>query len=133
MVFGVATGTESAARWDFFVSYTQAERTSAEWIAWIVEESGYKVLAQEWDFVPGTNWVQRMQEGVSRADRTVRRALHRAQDCGGSQESGARTPGDGGLAGTRCRTSDRPLVDLRCTSHDRTHPSKNPKQTAFSC
>ncbi|HEV2783999.1 MAG TPA: FxSxx-COOH system tetratricopeptide repeat protein [Actinophytocola sp.] len=57
--------------WDFFVSYTQADRAWAEWIAWILEEDGYQVLIQAWDFVPGTNWTQSMQEGVTGAGRTI--------------------------------------------------------------
>jgi hypothetical protein len=40
---------------DFFVSYTQADRHWAEWIAWVLEEDGYRVLIQAWDFVPGSN------------------------------------------------------------------------------
>src|SRR5690242_20468295 len=61
------TGTQ----WDFFVSYTQADRAWAEWIAWILEEDGHKVLVQAWDFVPGSNWIQGMQAGVARAERTI--------------------------------------------------------------
>jgi tetratricopeptide (TPR) repeat protein len=57
--------------WDFFVSYTQADRAWAEWVAWVLEEDGYRVLVQAWDFVPGSNWVQRMQEGSSQAERTI--------------------------------------------------------------
>lgn len=57
--------------WDFFVSYTQADRAWAEWIAWILEEDGHRVLVQAWDFVPGSNWTQSMQEGVTRATRTI--------------------------------------------------------------
>lgn len=57
--------------WDFFVSYTQADRAWAEWIAWILEEDGHQVLVQAWDFVPGGNWTQSMQEGVTRATRTL--------------------------------------------------------------
>ena len=41
------------AGWDFFVSYTQADRNWAEWIAWVLEEDGRKVLVQAWDFVAG--------------------------------------------------------------------------------
>jgi hypothetical protein len=62
-------GTE--AGWDFFVSYTQADRAWAEWIAWQLEEGGHRVLVQAWDFVPGTNWIQSMQDGVTKAERTV--------------------------------------------------------------
>jgi tetratricopeptide (TPR) repeat protein len=29
------------------------------------------VLVQAWDFVPGTNWIQSMQEGATRAERTI--------------------------------------------------------------
>jgi len=57
--------------WDFFVSYTQADRAWAEWVAWQLEESGHRVVVQAWDFVPGTNWIQSMQEGVARAERTI--------------------------------------------------------------
>jgi len=31
---GVTTGDGLRGRWDFFVSYTQADRAWAEWIAW---------------------------------------------------------------------------------------------------
>ncbi|CAI7975404.1 hypothetical protein FRAHR75_180016 [Frankia sp. Hr75.2] len=57
--------------WDFFVSYTAADRPWAEWISWQLEEAGYRVLVQAWDFVAGTNWQIRMQQGVQRAQRTV--------------------------------------------------------------
>jgi hypothetical protein len=57
--------------WDFFVSYTQADRSWAEWIAWILEENGYRVLFQAWDFVPGTNWTLHMQNGTANAARTI--------------------------------------------------------------
>jgi len=53
------------------VSYTQADRAWAEWIAWLLEEDGYRVLVQAWDMVAGTNWISRMDQGVARAARTV--------------------------------------------------------------
>jgi hypothetical protein len=64
-------GSGDADRWDFFISYTQTDRRWAEWIAWELEESGWRVLVQAWDFVPGSNWIQGMQTGVSRADRMI--------------------------------------------------------------
>ncbi len=67
----MAAGESSPGGWDFFVSYTQADRAWAEWIAWILEEDGYRVLVQAWDFVPGTNWVQDMQAGTRDAARTI--------------------------------------------------------------
>ena len=57
--------------WDFFVSYTQADQAWAEWIAWVLEEVGFRVLLQAWDFAPGSNWVACMNKGVSRARRTI--------------------------------------------------------------
>jgi TIR domain len=63
--------TDVDPKWDFFVSYTQADRPWAEWIAWVLEEDGYRVLVQAWDFVPGSNWTKSMQDGSSRAERTV--------------------------------------------------------------
>lgn len=57
--------------WDFFVSYTQADRPWAEWIAWALEEDGHRVLIQAWDFVPGSNWHQGMQAGIRDSSRTI--------------------------------------------------------------
>ena len=67
----MARGDGSRAEWDFFISYTQADRAWAEWIAWILEEDGHRVLVQAWDFVPGTNWIQGMQAGTRDAARTI--------------------------------------------------------------
>ncbi len=57
--------------WDFFVSYTQADRLWAEWVAWRLEADGHRVLVQAWDFVPGSNWISRMQDGAAKARRTI--------------------------------------------------------------
>jgi hypothetical protein len=65
------TGGDGRHDPDFFVSYTQADRAWAEWIAWALEDKGYHVLIQAWDFVPGTSWVQGMQDGTARAARTI--------------------------------------------------------------
>ncbi|MEI6757728.1 MAG: tetratricopeptide repeat protein [Chlorobium sp.] len=35
---------------DFFVSYTGADLQIASWIAWVLEDAGYSVVFQEWDF-----------------------------------------------------------------------------------
>lgn len=62
---------DAAPGFDFFVSYTQADKAWAEWIAWVLEERGARVLVQAWDFVPGSNWINRMQDGVVGAARTI--------------------------------------------------------------
>jgi TIR domain-containing protein len=56
---------------DFFVSYNKADRAWAVWIARIVEEMGFRAMVQDWDFRPGTNWVQKMNEGVQGCDRMI--------------------------------------------------------------
>jgi len=60
----------SPAEWDFFVSYVEADRPWAEWIAWQLREAGYQVL-KAWDLVPGSNRVVGMNDGIRRAARTV--------------------------------------------------------------
>ena len=67
----MGTGADEPSEWDFFVSYTQADRAWAEWVAWVLEEDGHRVLVQAWDFVPGSNWIQGMQAGVAGAARTI--------------------------------------------------------------
>jgi tetratricopeptide (TPR) repeat protein len=55
----------------FFISYNKADRTWAEWIAWHLEEAGFTTIIQAWDFRPGMNFVQKMQEAVQQAERTI--------------------------------------------------------------
>ncbi|WP_367127137.1 FxSxx-COOH system tetratricopeptide repeat protein [Saccharothrix sp. HUAS TT1] len=56
---------------DFFVSCAGADRAWAEWIAWQLEGDGHRVLVQAWDFVPGSNWVDRLHDAVQGAERTI--------------------------------------------------------------
>jgi hypothetical protein len=55
----------------FFVSYTQADRPMAEWIAWQLEAAGYTVVIQAWHFRPGQDFVQAMDDAAKQADRTL--------------------------------------------------------------
>jgi len=50
---------------DFFISYSPADERWASWIAWTLEEAGYRTVLQAWDFVAGTNFVDFMDRGVS--------------------------------------------------------------------
>ena len=63
------------------LSHTQADQPWAEWIAWVLEEDGHRVLVQAWDFVPGTNWVQGMQAGPGRGH-VPSQAVSRLPDVG---------------------------------------------------
>jgi hypothetical protein len=54
-----------------FISYNQADRAWAEWIAWTLEEAGYRTVIQAWDFRPGCNFVLAMQEAAAETERTI--------------------------------------------------------------
>lgn len=56
---------------DFFVSYAQADRAWAEWIAWQLEADGYTVVVQAWDFTPGHDWAHEMHRATTKAERVV--------------------------------------------------------------
>jgi hypothetical protein len=56
---------------DFFISYNTNDRSWAVWIAWHLEEAGYTTILQAWDFRPGSNFIQKMQEATSETERTI--------------------------------------------------------------
>jgi hypothetical protein len=56
---------------DFFISYTQSDRVWAEWIGWQLQQAGYTVILQAWDFRPGTDWVHQMHTVVQQAKHTL--------------------------------------------------------------
>jgi hypothetical protein len=56
---------------DFFISYTAADEAQAEWVSWTLEEAGYRVVFQKWDFVPGSNFVLEMDKAARTAKRTI--------------------------------------------------------------
>lgn len=59
------------ARSDFFVSYTSVDEGWAEWIAHTLEEAGYTVVIQAWDFRPGSNFVLEMQTALTSCERLI--------------------------------------------------------------
>jgi TIR domain/Phosphorylase superfamily len=56
---------------DFFISYNKADRAWAVWIAWQLEQVGYSVVIQAWDFRPGSNFVLEMDKASQQAHRTI--------------------------------------------------------------
>jgi tetratricopeptide (TPR) repeat protein len=56
---------------DFFISYTGKDKDKAEWIAWVLEEDGYAVVIQAWDFHSGSNFVLEKQKASEQCERTV--------------------------------------------------------------
>lgn len=55
---------------DFFVSYTRVDQAWAEWISLVLEQVGYRVVVQAWDFGSG-NFVEQMERAVRRARRLL--------------------------------------------------------------
>jgi hypothetical protein len=66
MLFGV-----NQERRNFFVSYTSVDEGWAAWIAHALEEFGYTVVLQAWDFRPGSNFVIEMQRALQSSDRLI--------------------------------------------------------------
>lgn len=56
---------------DFFVSYNRHDTDWAEWIAWVLEENGYTVTIQAWDFRPGGNFAVDMNKAIKNSRRTI--------------------------------------------------------------
>jgi hypothetical protein len=56
---------------DFFISYTRADFSWAEWIAWVLEESGYKITLAAWHFRPGDNFIEEMHRSLQKAQQIL--------------------------------------------------------------
>ncbi|MBW4516050.1 MAG: TIR domain-containing protein [Timaviella obliquedivisa GSE-PSE-MK23-08B] len=56
---------------DFFISYNQGDRPWAEWLAWTLEEAGYSVIIDAWDFRPGGNFVLEMDKAAKQSHKTI--------------------------------------------------------------
>ncbi|MBE3201930.1 toll/interleukin-1 receptor domain-containing protein [Frankia sp. CH37] len=70
----MGTVERAGASPDFFISYTGADEDWAKWVAWCWRtrtDANYSVVIQKWDFQPGNNFIQKMDEGLQQAARTV--------------------------------------------------------------
>ena len=56
---------------DFFVSYTGLDEKRATWIAQVLEESGYSVVIQAWDFRPGDNFVSKINQSLKECKKLI--------------------------------------------------------------
>ncbi|SDY69417.1 Tetratricopeptide repeat-containing protein [Geodermatophilus africanus] len=56
---------------DFFVSHAGRDTAWAEWLAWQLQEVGYSVELDVWDWAPGEDFVARMAAALERADRLL--------------------------------------------------------------
>lgn len=56
---------------DFFISYNHKDSHWATWIAGVLEENGFSVIIQAWDFRPGSNFVLEMQNALQQSNKTI--------------------------------------------------------------
>src|SRR5262245_20043315 len=56
---------------DFFISYNRADRSWAEWIAWVLETNGLTMRLQAWDFRPGSSFIAEMNKAAEGAECTI--------------------------------------------------------------
>ncbi len=68
--------TADGSQYDFFVSYIDADKKWAEWIAWqlnqvLVEGHAARVFVEAWDIVPGMHAVASRHDALIRSSRVV--------------------------------------------------------------
>src|SRR3954449_10494505 len=56
---------------DFFISHAGRDTGWAEWLAWQLQQAGYTVELDVWDWAPGEDFVARMAAALERADRLL--------------------------------------------------------------
>jgi TIR domain-containing protein/tetratricopeptide repeat protein len=56
---------------DFFVSHAGRDTAWAEWLAWQLQQAGYSVELDVWDWAPGEDFVTRMSAALERANRLL--------------------------------------------------------------
>jgi WD40 repeat protein/uncharacterized protein YjbI with pentapeptide repeats len=53
---------------NFFISYTPADEQWAVWVAATLQNNDFQTMLQAWDFVPGGNFIEHMDRGLTEAD-----------------------------------------------------------------
>jgi TIR domain-containing protein/tetratricopeptide repeat protein len=56
---------------DFFISHAGRDTGWAEWLGWQLQQAGFTVELDVWDWAPGEDFVARMQSALERADRLL--------------------------------------------------------------
>jgi hypothetical protein len=56
---------------DFFISHAGRDTGWAEWLAWQLQQAGYTVELDVWDWAPGEDFVARMAAALESADRLL--------------------------------------------------------------
>src|SRR6266700_500570 len=58
-------------RKDFFISYVEADRSWAEWIAWHLEAVEHTCIVGAWDFRPGTSSTLNVDRALKQANKVI--------------------------------------------------------------
>src|SRR3954447_6160165 len=56
---------------DFFISHAGRDTGWAEWLGWQLQQAGYSVELDVWDWAPGEDFVARMAAALESADRLL--------------------------------------------------------------
>jgi len=56
---------------DFFITYSNADKSWATWIAATLEGSGYTTIIEAWDFRPGDNFMAAMDHALATCRHTL--------------------------------------------------------------
>jgi len=59
------------SRWNFFVSVAQEDEVWGSWIAWYLEEEGYRVHLESWDVQAGNFDIEILNDAVQFSERTI--------------------------------------------------------------
>lgn len=62
---------EEQKKRNFFISHSGADTEYAEWIAWVLEEAGYSILIDSWDFPKGKGFVDCMNDGLMDCEQMI--------------------------------------------------------------
>ncbi len=57
----------SGERTDFFISHAGRDTAWAEWLAWQLQQAGYRVELAVWDWAPGEDFADRDPSQCQRA------------------------------------------------------------------
>ena len=67
----ISAETDPPVERDFFISYTQADKAWAEWIAWVLEENGSRVFLAARDLRPGSDLRQAIGDAIDGSTRLI--------------------------------------------------------------
>lgn len=56
---------------DFFISYNKKDKEFAKWIAGTLEEYGYTIIIQAWDFEAGNNFILEMHNAIKDSGKII--------------------------------------------------------------